>query len=292
MLNSEFSQAISHLYCKFLSEFELDYRHGTPSNHHLRPFSTLNPGSPFTDHFSISLHTFILGTNLTRITLSGPVVISPTLFWPDNLSASSATTYWPALKSFEVTFSPCTPDGGWYFVRHPHQTPENDFQDQREQLWWHRSQEEEWNSDDEYDCIEMQEAAGVLRALSNEQLESNNHGAEDFPPREFRTWPNDEMILPLLKAIGRAAACMPVLEKFTLGLSKDSWNPTFNISFTTPRLGSRLFLGRKLDIAYRLSIMTGESEPQWKVDEDCLDLWRLAVPSGVGELQINYGLPY
>ncbi|MCJ1400409.1 hypothetical protein MMC11_003614 [Xylographa trunciseda] len=109
-----FARSLSYLSTESLAGFRLHFERKVPINHEFEPPSVLLPSDPATDHFSLALHALSLSHNLTEIILSGPLVISASLFWP---ASSPSTPFWPNVQKVVVEFTPIAPDGSWYFSR-------------------------------------------------------------------------------------------------------------------------------------------------------------------------------
>lgn len=96
-------------------------QHEAPTNQDDIPRNILLLSRP-TDHLSISLRKFSCQPFLTHLSLNGPILISPSLFWPcDRTEPSSSTNlpFWPNLLHFGVYLNIATPSGSWYFVKNP-----------------------------------------------------------------------------------------------------------------------------------------------------------------------------
>lgn len=214
--------------------------------------------------------------NLTHITLSGPITTSSVLYW--NEIYDTATPHWPNLQQFNVTFNPCTPDGDWYFVRHPSKTESDDIWDnpgERERV------ERDSESATDIDSDDSDNSSRWDQYHPQRQLIHSG----GIPGRQFRTWPNDERILPLLRAMAKATACMPAIRHMSLHAWLDHrCRNRFEVAFLAP--GVKRSGDKDDDVShnYRLYWRTGG----WRPDDELLDLWKHVVPEGGGSLLIKY----
>jgi hypothetical protein len=94
-----------------LKEFRLEFigACGTPKQGSTI-LSSLHPSSPSIDLLSLAIHT--LSTRLTRLTLDGPIVISPSLF---HGATPADSPFWPNLKYVDIQLSPTTATGECYW---------------------------------------------------------------------------------------------------------------------------------------------------------------------------------
>ncbi|KAI9766216.1 MAG: hypothetical protein M1839_005006 [Geoglossum umbratile] len=204
--NLDFAQSLPLLTRPPLQTLRLEYYHEPPSNHSFNPPPASLPPNPQIDHLSRSLHTLTLAPALTDIDLTGPIVISPSLFW---LGEGEAPPLWPNVRRFHVTFGIETPDGGWYFERDPRP---------------HEEEEDEDNEDDDdvsptsEDDDEVAENEEEDDPLPPDTFHPNPTArlTGSLPHNSFRTFPSPTTIPPLLLSMARAAACMPVLRRFSL----------------------------------------------------------------------------
>lgn len=117
----EFAEALLSVAPKALKELQLELHHEAPTNQDDSPRNILLPSCP-TDHLSISLRKFSCQPFLTHVSLNGPVLISPSLFWPCNTTEPSSSTnlpFWPTLLHLSVYLNIATPSGSWYFIKNP-----------------------------------------------------------------------------------------------------------------------------------------------------------------------------
>ena len=117
----EFAQALLSVAPKNLKGIQLELHHEAPTNQDDIPRNVLLPSRP-TDHLSISLRKFSCQPFLTHLSLNGPILISPSLFWPSNRTEPSSSTnlpFWPNLLHLGVYLNIATPSGSWYFVKNP-----------------------------------------------------------------------------------------------------------------------------------------------------------------------------
>jgi hypothetical protein len=275
---SDFAQALKLLSQPSLKAFVLEYYHEAPMNHSFALSSALHSSSPSIDHLSTALYTLTQAPEITEVRLSGPIVISPSLFWP---STSTIKCYWPRVQQYHVTFSMDTPDGDWYFIRQPNKTASDDIFDEEE-----ANQAPESDSDSEPDSDASEDSqAHLIPDTYHPNREKRLIG--NFPSRRYRTYPNDEKINPLLKAMARAAACMPSLQNMSLGAElQDPDSTPFEMSFIAA--GTPNYLDRYPDDVSkpRLYWETGA----WRPDEEVLTLWKQAIRSQgkAGDLMVKF----
>lgn len=106
---------------KNLKGIHLELHHEAPTNLYDVPRSILPLSRPI-DHLSKSLRKFSCQPFLTHLTLNGPILISPALFWPCDRtepSCSKNPPFWPNLLHLGVYLNIATPSGSWYFVKNP-----------------------------------------------------------------------------------------------------------------------------------------------------------------------------
>ena len=155
------------------------------------------------DTFSTSLR--LLSQSLRTMSLR--VCADETLFWPaDN---NSNTPFWPNLESMNVMFHMSNPSGSWYFRGLPGVGISEGFSVTDDHYPPYAPTEQDYNDDDDDGTVYMRWGDG-----------------DSFTRCKFRVDPNDEVLVPLLTAFAKAAACMPSLKEFALWspLCFDSWD--------------------------------------------------------------------
>ncbi|OWP00746.1 hypothetical protein B2J93_8437 [Marssonina coronariae] len=262
--------SISDPVCRFLPSPGADSsRLPLLANHDFTVATALHPSSPI-DHLSVAIHHLSQAPNLTTLTLSGGIVISPALFWPSD--PGQTLPFWPKLQHIDVTFNSTTPGGEWYFMRPPSQT-------------------EDW------DIIDMSEATRVVDAIDPD-TDSESDASDDSatwdsyhplraaqqqgmsPARFFRTWPDDEKILPLMTAMAKGLACMPNLQTLTLahqlaGCLKVTAGPgvgaraVFEVVFIAQGLDDFADTAPEDKKRARIYCQTGE----WVPDDEVFSIW-------------------
>lgn len=187
-----------------MKTFHLSFYNESPSNQSFLWHGSPRPVLVFQDDLSLALHKFSQSTSIEEIELEGPIVISPSLFWPSN---PKTTPFWPNLTSFHVSFNLTTLDGEWYFVRDPDVSVEESVVEE--------DVDDENESDDSDDSeFSLLSDDSLAPDTFNERKEARAAG--DLPFRYFRTKPDDEKINPLLTAMARAADRMPKLQRMFL----------------------------------------------------------------------------
>jgi len=221
IISIDFAQTLQELPLHSLATFNLEYTHTAPANHNFSPISVLHESSPTIDHLSKALNHLSEAPHITKLTLTGPVVVSPAIF--SDPSSTSTNLQWPKLRQFNLCFNSRTPNHNWYFTRNPSKTAADDARDSGEEDRLARDPESDTDSDsgasddstiwDSYHPLKEGRAQGKI------------------PSRLFRVWPNNEEILPLLKAMARGAKCMPVLDSMTLRAELAQPGAEFEIAF-------------------------------------------------------------
>ncbi|KAH8598452.1 hypothetical protein B0O99DRAFT_699816 [Bisporella sp. PMI_857] len=262
-LRYDFAQGLQGLSLHSLVSIDLEYNHEAPSNHNFTPITALHSSSPTTDHLSKALHHLSQTPNLTTFKLDGPIVISPALFWPS--SPEGTTPTWPKLQQFHLKFNPCTPSGGWYFMRHPSKTAGDDQ--------WDPEGEAMHARDSESDTDSASDASDDSATWDSYHPIKEGRAQGTIPSRRFRDYPVDEEILPLLKAMAKAVARMPALQMLSVMGSPDG-NPdaVFEVVFIEAGVSDLMDENPEDSLRPRLYWQTGD----WRPAEEVLDLWEEA----------------
>lgn len=238
-------------------------------NHDFNPPSILLPSAPTTDQLSQTLHTLSQLPTLTFLQLSGPMLLSPSLFWPS--SYPSPPPSWPTLKTLAIDLNIATPTGSWYFDRDPSAPIDDD------------SDDEEAASDTSSDTDDPDPFSPASNDSSPppDPRHPNRFArlVGDKPVRLYRTLPSPTEMPPLLLAMARAAGHMPALERMTLGaqLVGSSEDAVFQVEF----------LGRGVPGQFDEA---GESERErviwcvgkWRPQEGLEKVWREGRGEGLG----------
>jgi hypothetical protein len=119
-LRADFGKALSSSRCPELKELRLEYMFEDPVDQRfVATDMQVSPKGKERDAFSLGLHRFISSCpNLVRVSLTGPMCVDETLFWPPE-SCNDGGGRWPNLKHFHVEINCVRPDGGWYLDEHP-----------------------------------------------------------------------------------------------------------------------------------------------------------------------------
>lgn len=256
-LEQGFAQALSTIKHPSLSSFHLKFYNESPMNQSSDLHSALAPFSSSHDDLSLALHKYSQSPILIDFTLEGPIVISPTLFWP---SDPPITPVWPSITNFHVDFNLNTPNGEWYFIRDPENNDESDEDE---------DDDEQEESSDDSDDDSVLSYDSLVPDTFNARKEARATG--DLPARCFRTKPDSEKINPLLVAMARAAGQMPKLERMSLTArlicAEKSY---FELDYLAPGV-EMLYVEKIGDVKKpRLYWHVGK----WRPDEEVLRLWR------------------
>ncbi|THY89333.1 hypothetical protein D6C92_07244 [Aureobasidium pullulans] len=133
-----------------IQQARLKYTNHAPYNQNIEPPSLLLPGS-VCDHLCQSLRYFSQLESLFVLDIN-EAVISPELFWPSDINAEAP--FWPNLSILHVFFDTMTADGGWYYERNPHATP-----DKGQRGWI-------YNTDDWFRSWPSPKMEALLRAMA------------------------------------------------------------------------------------------------------------------------------
>lgn len=247
-----------------LNQLALDFLIYPPDNQDLNAMSALIPSFPTTDHLSLALHAISQSEILTHLDLSGHIVISPSLFWPDTQTKQPS---WPNLISVKALFSMNTADGDWYFTRDSKVNSESDDDDDDDA----ESDTSSSDSSRADDITTKQYPDSDTPDIYNDEQVARAIG--DVPRRHFRGRADPSKLNPLFEAAANAAAQMPRLERMALKTEvKASRTFTFAMTYFAP--GERTGRGagsRNVD-APRLDWVVGPSG--YEPEESILDIWR------------------
>lgn len=261
----EFAKALSMLSQSSIEVFHLNFYNESPSNQNFRPREALVSFSSYHDDLSPALHSLTQSPSIREVMLEGPIVISPSLFWPSN---PRPAPFWQNITNFHITFNLNTPDGNWYFVRDPDMIEEED--EEREGS----DEEEPTDSEPNSDSGSVLSDDSLVPDTYNEKEEARVAG--NLPVRYFRTLPDSEKIIPLLTAMARAAGQMPKLQRTSLkaDLICNLGNAYFEIEYLAPGQTSWNIPDENDDDEEkrRLYWQTGK----WRPDGEVLRLWREA----------------
>ncbi|KAG9595089.1 hypothetical protein KCU77_g9129, partial [Aureobasidium melanogenum] len=223
-LRSEFSKQLNQLAApKSLRKFNLNLINREPVNGKFID-GDVRGGfyPPDVDDLSSSLRLFSQSAPcLTNFKLSGPISVSPDLFWPLEEIKQGVEQQWRELKVFTVELSAVRPDGGWYTELDPNRDTES-------------SDEEEEDEEDE----DMDNSSDIVHDVSRSEASSSGYDSDDsffamdqLPPdsygyedekrdarlngeepstSNFRTKPAPELDA-FFQAAARAASHMPAL---------------------------------------------------------------------------------
>lgn len=243
----------------------MEYCHQAPSNHNFITITALHPSSPSVDCLSETLYYLSQAPELKSFRLDGPIVVSPTLFWPTFVVATEPT--WPILEQYHIKFNSCTPSGGWYFVRHPSKTAADDSWDSEYES--RRAAQSESDTDSDSDASDDSAIWDTYHPIREAITQGN------IPIRRFRDYPNDEEILPLLEAMAKAAARMPALQVMSLtGIIDGSPDGLFEVAFIAASVPD--IMDELLEDASRPRLYWQTRD--WRPPEELLELWRRIVP--------------
>jgi hypothetical protein len=225
-LRSEFSKQLTQLAIpKKLRKLNLNLINREPTNGNFIDGDVRGAFfPPDVDDLSSSLRIFSQSAPcLTNLKLSGPISVSPDLFWPSEETEQGAEQQWRELKVFTVELSAVRPDGGWYTELDPNRDTESSDGEEEED-------EEDGdmnNSSDIVHNVSRSEASSSGYDSSDsffamDQLPPDSYGYEDErrdarlngeepSTSNFCTQPAPELEA-LFLAAARAASHMPALK--------------------------------------------------------------------------------
>lgn len=239
----------------------------TPNNEDIEVPSLLLPNSSY-DHFSLALHRFSQLKSLSILDIH-KAVVSPALFWPSEIDA--VPPYWPNLTILRVSFNRMAAEGGWYFERNPHASPDSD--DDRASF---NSNFESMPPTPERVFAAEEILARTANFSDDSELSltdtepEGQEGAICDTSHWFRTWPSAKME-DLLHSMARAVTRMPKLKCFFAGA--DMLLPRMSgVSFEFFYLNS----GEQLDLGYPEFEHNDVSKPRllWRSPR----LWQMSGP--------------
>ncbi|KAK4691316.1 hypothetical protein P7C71_g5656, partial [Lecanoromycetidae sp. Uapishka_2] len=258
-----FARDLSTITQPSLKTFDLIFHNNWPSNQDFFPALPLLSTAPYQDELSLALHNFSQRSSIETIYLGGPIVISPSLFWPD---CPKATPVWPNLVSFHVVFNLNTMNGEWYFVRDPERREEEFAEDS--------AVDDEIRLDDiESDHNSVLSDDSLVPDSYNKKEEMRASG--QFPMRRFRFLPDSEKITPLLVAMARAAGQMPKLQRITLRADLATGRrDIFEVEYLAA--GQKPYHRHEKKVENRWEPRLYWESGKWRPDDEVLRLWRQA----------------
>ncbi|KAH0271503.1 hypothetical protein KCU91_g7338, partial [Aureobasidium melanogenum] len=229
-LRSEFSKQLTQLTTpKSLRKFNVNLINREPTNGKFID-GDVRGGfyPPDVDDLSSSLRLFSQSAPcLTNLKLSGPISVSPDLFWPSEETKQGVEQQWRELKVFTVELSAVRPDGGWYTELDTNRGTESSDEEEED--------EEDGDIDNSSDIVHnvsRSEASSSGYDSSDsffamDQLPPDSYGYEDEKrdaclngeepsTSNFRTKPAPELEAVFLAA-ARAASHMPALGVMSVG---------------------------------------------------------------------------
>ncbi|KAL2257041.1 hypothetical protein VTK26DRAFT_749 [Humicola hyalothermophila] len=228
-LRNEFARSISTLTLPpSARSFTFSSSRSPPYRHHQRLPNLIHPHAH--DPLCSALHHVLCRSNISWFSFTG--ALCPSLFWPyppqNTGSQPPPSHFFPSLTYFKVEFSMDSPSGRWYFRGDPSDAefhvPSSDIPlppDTPEHF------PPGYGSPD--DTAAALAYAEEMERDANRWVDPAN-GTSDVRA-EFRIVVDDEVMLPLLAAVARAAAEMPKLETFYLSteLARDrgEWFVTY-----------------------------------------------------------------
>ncbi|KAK5138499.1 hypothetical protein LTR08_000085 [Meristemomyces frigidus] len=109
-LRYDFGQSLQTLDLQSAKSLHLQLLHVPPCDHDFVVADVRGSDAAPCDSLSASLRSFIQGSNLTKITLGGPICLDAGIF-------RKRQPFWPSVQFVCVDFSTIRPDGAWYFDR-------------------------------------------------------------------------------------------------------------------------------------------------------------------------------
>jgi hypothetical protein len=199
-LRMDFARRLRHVPFLALTKLYLGYGHQEPLDQRFVNADVRGTHKGFVqDALSTSLNkTLSACPKLKSITLTGPICIDESLFWPHN--TESEDDRWPDLECLIVVMSAVRPDGGWYLEGHP------DFPPDEPISVYDIPEFDSDDSDSESESADDEESDPVI-------LEAMRTG--NAYQLFFRSQPN-EPLERVLEAAARAATHMPSLRTFSV----------------------------------------------------------------------------
>ena len=183
--------------------FNLDLGWPCYQHHHRLP-NFIHPHKQ--DPYCTALHRLLRPSKITRIFYRGP--LSPSFFWPYSDADSLPTPFFPSLKDLHIEFPMDSPSGHWYFRGDP--LDEFNIPSSDEPL----APDTVGHFPPGYGTAEEAEAAIQYAKSMRHGLTYNPDNGTSDGREDFRTVVNNEVMLPLLEALARAAGEMMALEWF------------------------------------------------------------------------------
>ena len=224
--------------------------------------------APHTTYDRVSSALRQLSERAVKFEFSG--IADHTLLWPSPSQVEIQEPYWAGLTCLEIKLSLQSPSGKWYFrgkedSNRPGDVP---IPDGAEAFF-----PPGYYEDDDVEYIDYnQEAADFAEAL-----EGSSSGSDDgiHANQDFRDWPDDEELAPLLAAYAKAIGAMPSLK--SANLQFDISRIQFYLYYTSPGL---LAVDKEYLSEEERPLMT---DPRllahtrgWRMDGDVEDLFRKA----------------
>lgn len=127
-LSAELADALLTMQTQNLTDFYLRFRFKPLANEAFEFPSGTDPNNPSVDDLSVALHTLLSRSPiLTRLIITGPIALSPSIFTGPSPSASSSQSttapsplpLWPRLRTLIIELSRTTPTTAWLYTRNP-----------------------------------------------------------------------------------------------------------------------------------------------------------------------------
>lgn len=205
----------------------------------------------------------VVGNNLKSLWYTGPT--DPSLFWPYPEGEEPLEPFWSSLKELAVQFNSGSPCGRWYFRRPGYPAGGGSNVDPGDEPLppdtvghippGHGSEQD------------------TLDALAYEQSIVEDWAWEGWG--EFRTVPDDKVMLPLLEAFARAISQIPSLESADLTTELPFPDAEWSVSYLAPGVEVPNHLKRCIERDMALStprvlFQTGD----WRPSRAVLGLFR------------------
>ncbi|KAK7409048.1 hypothetical protein QQX98_008752 [Neonectria punicea] len=247
-----------------------------PRNHNFTAGDLGDPQQPSKDSLGVALHVISQSLPITEFSLSGPFIISPALFWPNDSPGPNALPHWSTLQSFTINASIIAADGTYYYTG----TPESESESDDDYPRWPTSPRAEPNVDGTgYSSDDSR-----VRDSFNRNDVARSNGSSPF--NGWRRELDPERFGRLVLAMSRAACCMPELREleFVMGMS-DAQGPSGIVLHgeaeweATPVAGGIREVENVTGRSWKADI---GSRAKWEPPEEVLELWhRFVGPSGV-----------
>ncbi|KAF1963796.1 hypothetical protein CC80DRAFT_530563 [Byssothecium circinans] len=276
----ELGDAICGIKMSELEELNLTISTGMLQDEDRKPDYLLSDDRPIKDPYVQILHHLATFPTLKVLRLTGPLVISPTIF--------SDLPKFPVLSDFQLDFATETADSRWFFIK-----DEELFK----KLALEKSDSGNGENDDEEEDIEVVEIYDEDSDM-DETDSAQDDNAEEGPHHQtpttanfYRTLPNPTLIPTLLLSAAHFVSTTPSLRRFLLR-HKNTRGEEGTVHWNDERMSRHLevwFLKRGMPRSYNGAVTVPADEKfmgedrlywrvgEWRPDAEVLGAWRGAV---------------